>query len=192
MEIPQDMQAAYQNALRKGIGIEYFKKLMVPSDFLDKVHKLTHETAVAAGLIKGSPIAVSDLIGPRKSIAVFIMYSDYIKEEFVEDDDIYAKAQFSTALYAGFLCALKWWENTAEGEDVLYNDCVISSYSDDKAEMMLCEKYGEDAFEDFLDDAMYIVADEIGKDEMKNYEFNMIYGLDAFFQLGVTLALYEK
>ena len=74
MEIPQDMQAAYQKALKKTIGIEYFKKLMEPSDFLDKVSKLTHEAAVAAGLIKGSPIVVSDLVGQRKSISVFIMH----------------------------------------------------------------------------------------------------------------------
>lgn len=192
MEIPQYMQAAYQKALKKGIGIEYFKKLMEHSDFLDKVHKLTHGAAVAAGLIKGSPIVVRDLLGPRKSISVFIMHSDYIKEEFGEDDDIYAKAQFSIALYAGFLCAMKWWENTAEGKEAVYNDCVMSSYSDDKAGTMLCKKYSEEAFEDFLDDIIYILADEIANDKAKNFELNMIHALDALFQLGVTLALYEK
>ncbi|MCR5814157.1 MAG: hypothetical protein K6G15_06670 [Desulfovibrio sp.] len=186
------MSGYYQKALKKGINEEYIRKLCEPSDFLDKMFKITHTTAVASGLIQCSPIIVSDLLQARKAISIFIMHSEYIKEKYGETDESYTSAQFSAALYAGFLCALKWWEETGDGEEILYNDCVIDSYSSDKADIMLCEKYCEDKFVTFLEDVVYIVADEIGKDNVDNFEKNMIFSFEALFQIGVTLALYEK
>ena len=189
MDILQKMQ---MKLLRKGVNEEYLKKLMEPTDFLYNIRMLTYESAVAAGLLKYPMLLVDELSFQRKTTSIFIIHSDYIKvKKFCLNDDIYRKRILSVALYSGFLCALKWLDKSGDSEEISCLDCIVSGCNENKAESMLCKKYGEDTFTKFLNDLLDLVVCKINSYQSKDIERNTIHSLSALFQLGATLAVYE-
>ncbi len=155
--------------------------------FYSNCVEITHNAAKKDGLIDGNVIEIPKLNMLKKAFAIFTSLENGFREMTKDRKEEYFLITSIACFYYGINCAFKYLEGTADDNE--YAE-YIKTIDIKMTEYLLSNKYNID-IKKYIKYVSSLVESELIKYENFN-AINFYNALAAFFQFGVTLALYEK
>ena len=173
--------------LKVNVQKTFIEELSKPSPFYTHCITILHNAAKSEGLIDGNPIEDKRLDYLKMAFSLaFVMSSDE-HNQFKGDEEKVLHSWFGSVFYAGMVSVFNYNENTIDSTDFI---SYLNKQNIDKANKFIKMKYRYN-ISHLLFKSFEKIINELLKVEYAN-SVNLCFAVEAFFQLGVTLASYEK